>query len=381
MKARIKFRKYGALRFIGHLDVMRFFQKVMRRADIPIAFTGGYSPHMIMSFASPLGIGLSSDGEYFDIELREAVNSADAVRRMNEACVEGIEVVSMKQIAEEKKMTGMTILAGADYLVSLKKGTLPHDWKDSFTAFMEQPEIRIVKQTKRSEKEVDIRPLIDRWEIRGEDIFLQLAAGSSQNLKPDLVMEAFCRYLGVSCDDTAFGYHRLEIAGQHLLGNVYVGRVKNIVPNIGAAFVEIESGVNCYYDMKDAEHAVFTRKSGKKPLCIGDELVVQISKEAVKTKAPTVTGNISFTGRYAVLTHGNTRIGVSSKIPKKLREEYKGRLKEFQNDRFGIIVRTNAKDAPFQDVLDEIMRLRGEYERIMSIAPTRVCFSCLRSAP
>lgn len=172
-----------------------------------------------------------------------------------------------------------------------------------------------------------------------------------------------------------------ESAGQHLLGNVYVGRVKNIVPNIGAAFVEIESGVNCYYDMKDAEHAVFTRKSGKKPLCIGDELVVQISKEAVKTKAPTVTGNISFTGRYAVLTHGNTRIGVSSKIPKKLREEYKGKLKEFQNDRFGIIVRTNAKDAPFQDVLDEIMRLRGEYERIMSIAPTRVCFSCLRSAP
>ena len=84
MKARIKFRKYGALRFIGHLDVMRFFQKVMRRADIPIAFTGGYSPHMIMSFASPLGIGLSSDGEYFDIELREAVNSTDAVRRMRQ---------------------------------------------------------------------------------------------------------------------------------------------------------------------------------------------------------------------------------------------------------------------------------------------------------
>ena len=83
MKARIKFRKYGSLRFIGHLDVMRFFQKVMRRADIPIAFSGGYSPHMIMSFANPLGIGLTSDGEYFDIELTEAVNSADAVRMMN----------------------------------------------------------------------------------------------------------------------------------------------------------------------------------------------------------------------------------------------------------------------------------------------------------
>ena len=54
----------------------------MRRAEIPIAFTGGYSPHMIMSFASPLGIGLTSDGEYFDIELTEAIDSKTAVKRM-----------------------------------------------------------------------------------------------------------------------------------------------------------------------------------------------------------------------------------------------------------------------------------------------------------
>ena len=81
LKARIKFRKYGIMRFIGHLDVMRFFQKAMRRANIPIAFTGGYSPHMIMSFAQPLGVGLTSDGEYLDIELTESISSEDAVRQ------------------------------------------------------------------------------------------------------------------------------------------------------------------------------------------------------------------------------------------------------------------------------------------------------------
>ena len=75
MNIRTKFRKDGTMKFIGHLDVMRFFQKVMRRAEIPIAFTGGFSPHMIMSFANPLGIGLSSDGEYFDIELKEPIES------------------------------------------------------------------------------------------------------------------------------------------------------------------------------------------------------------------------------------------------------------------------------------------------------------------
>lgn len=133
MKARIKFRKYGVLRFIGHLDVMRYFQKVMRRADIPIAFTGGYSPHMIMSFASPLGIGLTSDGEYFDIELAAPVNSSDAVRRMNEAGVEGIEVLSFRRISDEKKMTGMTILAAADYLITLREMTVPK--RRSFLTF------------------------------------------------------------------------------------------------------------------------------------------------------------------------------------------------------------------------------------------------------
>ena len=211
MKARIKFRKYGALRFIGHLDVMRFFQKVMRRADIPIAFTGGFSPHMIMSFASPLGIGLSSEGEYFDIELTRPIDSEEAVRRMNEACVEGIEVISFRQIREEKKMTGMTILAGADYLVNVSIGAMPEDWEERFRGFMAQPEIKVIKQTKRSEKEVDIRSQIFCWELRKEGIYLQLAAGSSQNLKPDLVMETFCRFLGIPEEEVRFSYCRLEM--------------------------------------------------------------------------------------------------------------------------------------------------------------------------
>lgn len=170
-------------------------------------------------------------------------------------------------------------------------------------------------------------------------------------------------------------------ADRHRLGDIYIGKVSNIVPNIGAAFIEIEKGVNCYYDMKDVKSAIFTHKSGNKQLCIGDELVVQISREAIKTKAPTVTGNLSYTGRYAVLTHGNTRIGVSSKIPKSLREEYKRELASLQNDDFGLIVRTNAKDAPFEDVLEEINALKDEYYSLVRTAETRVCFSCLKSAP
>ena len=160
LKARIKFRKYGVMKFIGHLDIMRFFQKVMRRADIPIAFTGGYSPHMIMSFANPLGVGLTSDGEYFDIELTEPIDFDAAVERMNATMVEGIEVVNMVEISDDKKRTGMSIVAAADYLSFAKNHAFPDDWKEKADIFLDQPQIMIVKKTKKSEKEVDIKPMI-----------------------------------------------------------------------------------------------------------------------------------------------------------------------------------------------------------------------------
>ena len=211
MKARIKFRKYGVMKFIGHLDVMRFFQKVMRRADIPIAFTGGFSPHMIMSFANPLGVGVTSDGEYFDIELTEDIDMQAAVARMNETVVEGIEIVNMVPISDDKKQTGMSIVAAADYLSSLKDGEFPQDWKEKAESFMNQPSISIVKKTKKSEKEVDIKPMIYKFEVRSDSVYMLVATGSVENLKPELVMQALCQYLGVDSETVSFAHHRLDV--------------------------------------------------------------------------------------------------------------------------------------------------------------------------
>ena len=170
LKVRIKFRKYGFMKFIGHLDVMRYFQKAMRRAEIPIAYTGGYSPHMIMSFAQPLGVGVTSDGEYLDIELKEPISSEKAVEQLNRTMVEGMEVVSFREIPDDKKSSGMTIVAAASYRVTLLESrktseitkALPEEWQERVEAFMAQPEIVVMKKTKRSEKEVDIKPMICR---------------------------------------------------------------------------------------------------------------------------------------------------------------------------------------------------------------------------
>ena len=211
LKARIKFRKYGAMKFIGHLDIMRFFQKVMRRADIPIAFSGGYSPHMIMSFANPLGVGVTSDGEYFDIELTEEIDMNLAVERMNQVMVEGIDVVNMVQISDEKKRTGMSIVAAADYLSSLRHGEFPENWKEKAEGFMAQPEITILKKTKKSEKETNIKPMIYKFGIQDDAVFMQVATGSVENLKPEVVMQAFCQYLGMDLEGLAFAHHRVEV--------------------------------------------------------------------------------------------------------------------------------------------------------------------------
>lgn len=218
MKARIKFRKYSVMKFIGHLDVMRFFQKVMRRADIPIKFTGGYSPHMIMSFAQPLGVGITSDGEYLDIELTEAISSEKAVRQMNENMVEGMEVVSFVEIPDDKKYSGMTIVAAADYKVSLLASNessenvlnIPEEWIAKGNDFLAQESITVLKKTKRSEKEVDIKPMIYEFKVCPDAVFLRLATGSEQNLKPDLVMQTFLKYMGLP-EDTALHYHRIDV--------------------------------------------------------------------------------------------------------------------------------------------------------------------------
>lgn len=156
---------------------------------------------------------------------------------------------------------------------------------------------------------------------------------------------------------------------KYRLGNVYIGKVKKIVSNIQAAFIEIDKGIECYYDMNER---------GSKPIRVGEEFAVQISREAIKTKQPAVTRNISFTGKYCVLTAGDNRISFSSKIHTEKREELKVFMEKYRSKEYGFILRTNAKGASADEIIEEMERFIGEYEHLFRIAPTRVCFSCLK---
>lgn len=164
-----------------------------------------------------------------------------------------------------------------------------------------------------------------------------------------------------------------------ILGNLYIGRVENVVKNLNAAFIRISPDQICYYSMDDYKQPLFTNKiSEKKPLVEGEELVVQVSREALKTKEPAVTTNLNFTGKYAVLTTENQRIGVSSKLNKTERERLKVLAESIEHSDFGIILRTNAKDATDEEILAEIKDLAAEWQTIKETAPHKTCYTCLK---
>ncbi len=236
MKARIKFSKTGSMRFIGHLDVMRYFQKAFRRADINISYSKGYSPHQLMSFASPLGIGLSSDAEYLDIVLEEDYTFDVMIDRLNAVMNDEIRVKDFT-ILDDNAKPSMSILAACDYLVALKPRKKSEFTNRDFLAeklssFLAEEKIEVVKKTKKSEKLTNIRDNIycmaenifdfERYtgiqygrlcidELCIPVIYMQLTAGSVVNLKPELVMETFSKYSNVMFNPLDFQIHRLEM--------------------------------------------------------------------------------------------------------------------------------------------------------------------------
>lgn len=163
-----------------------------------------------------------------------------------------------------------------------------------------------------------------------------------------------------------------------LIGNIYVGKVKNIVKNIDAAFVEIKKGVLCFLPLAEAEDAIFTCGKSQKKLAVGDELLVQVLKDGVKTKAPVVSTNLNFTGRYFVLTtKRKNEIGISNKLGEAERKRLLEYAQKKENDSFGMILRTNAKNASEEELDAEYAYLTEVFKKVVHHGIYKTVFSLL----
>lgn len=233
MKTRMRFVKCGSMKFIGHLDCMRFFQKAIRRAKLDVAYSKGYSPHQLMSFASPLGVGVTSDGEYIDVEFYSLpdLSLPELVTYLNQFMTDEIFVTDIEIMPDGFK-NSMSLLIAADYMVVEKEpGVFPENWQEKWLSFMEQQEIVIEKKTKKSVKEVDIKPHILAWDFsldafagengenygtlhcdyEGNSLFMRLTSGSETNIKPELVMQAFYAFCEKELEPYSYQIHRLQM--------------------------------------------------------------------------------------------------------------------------------------------------------------------------
>lgn len=210
MKIRIKFEKDGVMRYIGHLDIMRYFQKAIRRAEIDIKYSTGFSPHQIMSFAAPLGVGHISYGEYLDIEVNSHNGKQNMMECLNAAMVPGVRITNVVELSENVG-NAMASVAAARYKVELKN---PDEMKIDFIglsdAFLSRDEIPVTKQTKKQELTINIKPYIFEWLPSENGVEMFVDASSSNNVKPALAMEAFCNFAGVEFDPVKYQITRID---------------------------------------------------------------------------------------------------------------------------------------------------------------------------
>ena len=212
MKLRVKFSKHGSLKFIGHLDVMRFFQKAIRRSGIDIAYTTGFSPHQVMTFAAPLGVGLESNGEYMDIEVNSITSTKDVMDALNKQMVEGIEVLDVT-ILPDNAGNAMASVAAATYSIKFRESYKPDfPYQAALDEFISKDEIIVTKKTKKSESTFDIKPYIYDCHIEedGATISITVDASSSGNIKPSLVISALYAENNAEFDDMALLITREE---------------------------------------------------------------------------------------------------------------------------------------------------------------------------
>lgn len=170
---------------------------------------------------------------------------------------------------------------------------------------------------------------------------------------------------------------------ESLLNSIYVARVDNIIPNIKAAFVRISPKQVCYLSLEDLKEPLYVKKQSKlKDLSIGDEIVVQVTKDAIKTKDPVVSTKLTLAGKYCVLTTDNTSLGVSKKIPESNHLHMSELLRTYVSEQakensFGMIIRTNALEATEDTLLADLEETIARFLELKAKSAHQCAFTIL----
>lgn len=175
-----------------------------------------------------------------------------------------------------------------------------------------------------------------------------------------------------------------------ILNNIYIGKIKNIAKNLNAAFVEYKQGTVGFLSLDKNKNPILLNRTYNGKLVAGDEILVQVEKEPVKTKDAVLTTNLTFSGTYAVLSMEQKKIGFSNKLSNKRKEFLKNSLEKLQKEAFeadihtdwdfGLILRTNAGTLTEETIFllkEELKTLIAKKEELLKKAETRPPFTLL----
>ena len=194
----IKYTKESNIKFIAHLDLMRTAQKIVRRAKLPVKYSKGFNPHMAMSIAQPLAVGMYSAGEYMDLVFVEEVDEKEIIDRLNACTASGIKFISAKKIVnvvnQKKVPQAMALFYEYRYTIKIKyddTSNLENEIKNLLNKEM----WKALKKSKKTEKEIDIKALVYDFKYWIKDNFLILNVLLQSGSREHLSAEFFTDYI------------------------------------------------------------------------------------------------------------------------------------------------------------------------------------------
>lgn len=214
MRAIFRFGKIGRLKFVSHLDLQRYMQRTFNRTELPIAFSQGFNPHPVMSFASALAMGWVSEYEILDVKLDKPVTKEFALKEMRSALPDELPVYDVKFV-DDKHASMMSLVKMSDYEIEISENA--DKIMDAAREFLLSDTVMAIRKTKSSEREINIRPLCVYLSAQGNTLKTRLMLTEADTLKPDLLLKTLSEMAGIEIP-------RAQIKRTKLIGLAKSGR-------------------------------------------------------------------------------------------------------------------------------------------------------------
>ncbi|MFP4456359.1 MAG: TIGR03936 family radical SAM-associated protein [Clostridia bacterium] len=213
MRYWIKFSKKGKQKYISHRDMHKVINRIIIRAQMPVAYSEGYNPHQKISFSSPLELGVESLAEYLDLELTKEMLPNKIVEILNANSTKGIEFYKAKEhVIGAPKL--MAWIETADYIVTDIEDNKIDELKLAIGKILEREEIIVEKRRRRRVIKINIRSYIHNIELKDNQLSVRLQTGQRGNFKISQFTEIFNRISGFNLN--SYRILKTEMYGQNL---------------------------------------------------------------------------------------------------------------------------------------------------------------------